>query len=487
MKFYNRERELEKLTQIIGRSKHTAHMMVITGRRRVGKTELMREFSRRGEDILYLFVSKKKAHVLLEEFQEVISQKIPIIKSLTFIAFDDFFEFLFNYMTENHHIVVFDEFQNFTSIDPAIFSILQKHWDSKKDSITGSLIFIGSVFTLMKNIFENEKEPLFGRVTSQLYLEQFTPKVIAGILEDYNLDPSRELLFYYTLFGGFPKYYFLLDRYGLFDKSREEIIKTFFTEQDAILQNEGRELLIEEFGKNYYLYFSILQVIAGGETQMARIADNTGININSISKYLDELISYYQVLDRKLPVTEHRTHQKTGRYYIKDPFLKFWFRYIFKNLSMIEIGDEKRLTNKIISDLPNLMGFVFENVVKEFLRELNLKQKLPFRFTKMGSYWNRTGSVEVDIVAIDDEKDRILFGECKLSSSKMGIGVINKLKSRAKAIDWRREKREEYFAVFTADEIEANTKKAFEGQGIVVYSLKDLILSFAKIRPYSNN
>ena len=157
--------------------------------------------------------------------------------------------------------------------------------------------------------------------------------------------------------------------------------------------------------------------------------------------------------------------------------MKFWFRYIFKNLSIIEIGDENRLTNKIISDLPNLMGFVFEDLVKEFLRELNLKQELPFGFARIGSYWNRTWSVEVDIVAVDDEKDRILFGECKLSSSKMDMGVINKLKSRANAIDWRREKREEYFVVFTADEIEANIKKAFEGQGIVVYSLKDLILS----------
>lgn len=475
MKFYNRERELTRLSQVIDLSRHTAHMLVITGRRRVGKTELIREFSRRGDDIIYLFVSKKKPHILLEEFQEIIAHKIPLIKPLTFASFDDFFEFLFNYMKENYLILVFDECQNFASIDMAVFSILQKHWDLQKDSVTGSLIFIGSVFTLMKNIFEDEKEPLFGRVTSRLYLEQFHPVTIAEILEDYHLDPAQELLFYYTLFGGLPKYYFLLDRYELFGKSREEIIKRFFAEQDAVLQNEGRELLIEEFGKNYYLYFSILQVIAGGETQMARIADATGININSISKYLEELTSYYQVIDRKLPVTEYQAHQKTGRYYLKDPFLNFWFRYIYRNLSLIEIGDEKRLTDKIITDLPNLMGFVFENLVKEFWRKLNLKQQLPFQFSKIGSYWNRTGSVEIDLVAIDEDNHKILLAECKLSSSKMSLEVMKKLKSKAQAITWRKERREEYFAVFTADELPVNTKKALEEEGVMAYSLKDLI------------
>ena len=144
-------------------------------------------------------------------------------------------------------------------------------------------------------------------------------------------------------------------------------------------------------------------------------------------------------------------------------------------MSLIEIGDEERLTAKIISDLPNFMGFGFEDVVRDFLVQLNFKQKLPLRFTKIGSYWNRPGNIEVDIVAIDEEEDKVLFGECKLSSSKVTIEAVNKLKSRAKAIAWKKAKREEYFAVFTADELGTNEKRMFEEQGIIVYSLKYLI------------
>ena len=475
MKFYNREKELIKLSEIASLSARKSHMVVIAGRRRVGKTELIRRFSQDQGNLLYLFVSKKKPHILLEEFRDLLSERIPLIKTVSFRSFDDFFAFLFSYMKEHRLIIVFDEFQNFEFVDPSVFSIIQKHWDKEKDKIKGAYIFIGSVFTLMKKIFEGEKEPLFGRATARLFIEPLDPDALAEILSDHRLDPAAYLPFYFTLFGGIPKYYFLSDRYGLFGKPHTDIIRKLYCETDAPLQSEGKELLIEEFGKNYHLYFSILQVIAGGETQMGRIADGAGININSISKYLDELTSYYQVLERRTPVTELKHGSKTGRYHIKDPALRFWFRYIFKNQSLIEIGDEKGLTKKIIDDLSTFMGGAFEDLIKALLLRRNMEDALPFKFNRVGGFWTKKGDVEIDIVAISDDEGKVLFGECKLKGGRFTKAEAQRLKEKAEYVKWRIGKRKEYFALFSMDEISKTQKKALEKEGIICFDLKGLI------------
>lgn len=261
----------------------------------------------------------------------------------------------------------------------------------------------------------------------------------------------------------------------MFGKSHAEIIKKLYCEMDAPLQNEGRELLIEEFGKNYHLYFSILQVIAGGETQMARIADSTGINVNSISKYLDELTSYYQVLERRIPVTEYKHEKKIGKYYIKDPTLRFWFRYIFKNQSLIEIGDEKGLTTKIVNDLPTLMGRSFEELIRALLLRRNTEDILPFRFSKIGGFWTRKGDIEIDIVAINEEEGKILFGECKLKGTKFTKAEVQRLKEKAGYVKWRVGKRREYFALFSVETIPETQRKFLEKDGVSAYDLKGLL------------
>lgn len=475
MKFYNRETELLKLSEIADLSMKTSHMVVITGRRRVGKTELIRQFAKQREDVLYFFVSKKKPSILIQEFIDILAEKIPIIKSVTFKSIGEFFSFIFDYMKEKSLIMVFDEFQNFEFVDPSIFSIIQNQWDREKDNIKGAFIFIGSVFTLMQKIFEGKKEPLFGRATSKFYIEPLKPAAIDEVLRDYHINSAVHLPYYYTLFGGIPKYYFLLDRYRLFGKSYPEIIRKLYCEQDAPLQNEGRELLIEEFGKNYHLYFSILQVIAGGETQMARIADSTGININSISKYLDELTSYYNVIERRIPVTEYKFEKKIGRYYIKDPALRFWFRYIFRNQSLIEIGDDRGLTEKIMNDLPTLMGRSFEELVMELLIKRNNRGIIPFKFMKIGGFWTRKGDIEIDIVALNEEEGKILIGECKLKGSKFKRADVQRLKEKAEYIKWRTGSRKEYYVLFSMDVISEAQKKSLEKESVLAFDMKSLL------------
>src|SRR3990170_2978440 len=481
MRFYDRERELAKLREIASLSRDSSHLVVITGRRRVGKTELIRRFAAEGEEALYFFVSRKKPQILLEEFRDLVAVRYPLLKRATFSGFDDFFRFLFDVMKERPLFVVFDEFQNFLHVDPSVFSTMQDLWDRQKDSIKGAFVCIGSVRTLMRDIFEGRKEPLFGRATARLYLEPLPPDTVGEILSDHRLAAARHLPFFFTLFGGVPKYYFLLDRYRLFGKPREEIVRKLFCEADAPLQNEGRELLIEEFGKNYHLYFSILQVIAGGETQMARIADSSGININSISKYLDELTSYYQVIERRIPITEYKQEKKIGRYFIKDPALRFWFRYIFKNQSLIEIGDEKGLAGKIMNDLPTLMGRSFEELIRALLIQRNDGDIIPFKFTKIGGFWTRRGDIEIDIIALTEEEGKILFGECKLKGHKFTRTDVQKLKEKGASVKWRIGRRKEYFALFSMDAISEAHKKSLGKEGILSFDMKSLSLRRSEV------
>jgi len=475
MKFYNRERELQKLAEIAELAADSAHMLVVTGRRRIGKTELVRQFLNNREDALYLFVSKKKPQVLLDEFRDLVAVKIPLAANVTFRNFDDFFSFIFQYLKEHSLIIILDEFQNFRDVDASVFTVLQRLWDTNKNESKGMFIFIGSVLTLMKNIFEGSQEPLFGRATARMVLDPLPPDAVAAILNDHRLQAPASLLFFHTLFGGVPKYYFLLDRYKLFKQPPEEIIRRLFVEADAPLQNEGRELLIEEFGKNYHLYFSILQVVASGETQMARIADRTGINVNSISKYLDELTNFYQILERRLPVTDYREGKKRGRYYLRDQTLRFWFRYIFRNRTLIEIGDEDSLIRKILEGLPTLMGRAFEELVRSLLLRKNDTPFLPFRFNRIGAFWSRRGDVEMDIVALDDGGGKVLFGECKLAGHKVTRADIQRLREKARHVKWLAGSRQEYYALFSAVTMPYAARAALAAEGVIIYDLPQLL------------
>lgn len=476
MKFYDRNRELQRLEELAATDANAAHLVVITGRRRIGKTALIKRFGEGRSGLLYFFVGRKKPQVLLDEFTSLLAERIPLLRSAKITSFEHFFSILFEQMAASPLFIVFDEFQNFLYVDSSVFSTLQHLWDSNQDRAKGALICIGSIQTLMRNIFENTKEPLFGRATARINLAPLTAEVIACILADHQLQPEDELLFYTTLFGGVPKYYFLLDRHGMFSEGRDGIIARFFCEPDAPLQNEGRELLIEEFGKNHQMYFSIMQVIAAGETQMARIADTVGLNTGTLPKYLDELTSYYQVIERRVPVTASRAEQKNGRYHIADPLLRFWFRYIFRNQSLIELGETERLTKKIMDDLPTLMGHSFENLARHLLLARNDGSIIPFVFDKLGGYWNRTGSVEIDIVALEDRGGNILFGECKLNGERFTVADACRLKAKAAQVTWNNTSRKEFFLLISHEPISSARRQDLEKEGIGVVALREMLL-----------
>lgn len=475
MKFYNREKELTRLDRIAADSEASGGLVVISGRRRVGKTALIRHFADSRNDFVYLFVSKKKPHLLLAEFTDLLAERIPLLKSVTVSSFESFFKILLEEMIRQPLFVVMDEFQNFMQVDASVFSVLQKMWDQYSGKSKGALFCIGSVQTLMRDIFEGEKEPLFGRSTDRIALKPLAVDVVARILKDNHLDVAKNLLFFRSLFGGIPKYYALLDRANLFRKSHQEIIRRMFCESDAILQNEGRELLVEEFGKNYHLYFSILQTVACGATQMSQIADKSGIGVNSISKYLDELVSYYEVLERRSPVTSSTSESKSGRYYIADPLLKFWFRYIHKNQSLVAIGKDELLADKIHNDLSTFIGLNFEELLRELLIGKNNGSVVPFIFDRIGGYWDKNGRVEIDVVASDAATGQILFGECKLNGNKFTPSDAARFKDKARQVKWGGGDRLEHFVLFSNEPLTQKTVKMLAKEQIIAVDLPGLL------------
>lgn len=466
MRFYNRDKELKILTKIEKMSQQRAQMTTIIGRRRVGKTELIRHFLQKKPNSFYFFVEKKKSEPLLEEFTEILRQKYSFLTN-PFKDWGSFFGFIFEICKKEKITAVFDEFQNFKFVDPSAFSALQKIWDLNYKNSKLNLILVGSVITLMEKIFRGSKEPLFGRVNHKIYLEPFAPHVVQDLLGDYNIKKFEEFLNFYTVFGGIPKYYSEAENQDqLKEKPFLKIIEEMFFAEDSILKEEGFDLLSQEFGKDYQTYFSILQVIASGNTKSSEIADKAGVPITAISRYLNTLAEKYRFIKIKSSIFSNPS--KNNRYYLNDHFLKFWFRYIFRFKSFIEIGKYNKVLDFIKKDISILQGFIFEELVYDFILKEDKNDKFLFQIEGAGNYWDKKGN-EIDLVFFNKEKKEIMFLECKLSAKRINREVIKNLKEKSKAVRWENGGRKEYFGIATIGKIAKKIKYDLEKQGVIIY------------------
>lgn len=440
MKFYDRKTELEKLDKFENLANRNLFFIRVTGRRRIGKTLLISEYLKNTKaSSLYFFVTKKKEKLLLDEYSTIIAERFEEYAGVGFNDFDDFFKFLFGLLKRKKVIVVFDEFQNFRYVNEAIFSILQKHIDLNKQQSKGLLLVIGSINSMMRKIFENADQPLYGRLNGSFLLRHFSLETIKEILLDHGLTSNDDFLFFYSIFEGIPFYYNYISERDGYGKSREALFKEDILDENSILLNEGKEILLEEFGKDYSTYFSILEAIACGATTVSRISDVSGITVNNLSRYISELMEDHELIERKVPF-DAKKNNKMGRYYISDNFLDFWFRYIFKNKSRIEMLNRERMAVEILDDMPVFIGKKFEKFMMTHLIEMNREGRI--RFDRIGQYWDR-GETEIDIVFINERGREIYFGECKLSPKRFRIDALEEKITRFLAMsrkyaDWKK-------------------------------------------------
>lgn len=410
MKFFDRKREIQSLVEINEKSKSNAQFTVLTGRRRIGKTSLVLK-AYEGLVFLYFFVSKKSESELCNEYKNEIESKLQIPLPGKITNFYVLFEYLVKLSIQRHLIIFIDEFQEFLHVNSSIFSDMQRIWDVNKNSAKLNLIVCGSVNSLINKIFRDMKEPLYARQTAFFKVEGFETSVLKEIISEYNPKYSNEdLLAFYALTGGVAKYVELLVDNNALDK--EKILDYVF-ERESIFLSEGKNLLIEEFGKDYGTYFTILSHIASGVNSRTAIESEIG---KEIGGYVSRLENDYGIIAKKQPLFE-KSPNKNIRYYIKDNFLSFWFRFVFKYNFMLEINAHDRLKDLVKRDWNVFSGFVLE----EYFRVQLIEQK---RFTRIGQWWDRKGENEIDIIAEDEITKTAEFFEVKRQKDRIDIEVL---------------------------------------------------------------
>ncbi|MDQ7061407.1 MAG: ATP-binding protein [Sulfurimonas sp.] len=410
MKFYNREKELKKLRDIQKLSQITSKMTVIVGRRRIGKTKLIQEAYK---EKVYLFVSKKNEALLCEEFISIIQRSLEIKIFGQISKFKDLFEYLMELAKSKPFTLVIDEFQEFLQINSSIYSDMQNIWDNYKDKTKMNLLLSGSIYSLMKKIFEDKKEPLFGRADNKIHLKAFTVGTIKEILqENYPQFTHDDLLSFYILTGGIAKYVEILVDNKAY--TLEKQLSLIFDEYSLFLE-EGKNLLIEEFGKEYTTYFSILSLIASSKTARVEIESILGKNIGG---YLDRLENEYTIIKKVKPIFS-KLGSRTLRYEIIDNFFNFWFRFIYKYKSAIEIQNYEYVKDIVRRDYTTYSGHFLE---KYFIEKLKLSNK----YSNIGTYWEKGNKNEIDIVCVNEDKQSILIAEVKRQSKKINLHVLQK-------------------------------------------------------------
>ena len=410
MRFFGRQNEIKELQEIRNLSLKVSRFTIVTGRRRSGKTSLLLKAYEDVKDMLYFFVARKSEAELCKDFISEVTEKlqIPILGEVT--RFADIFKYLLQLSQTHPLTLIIDEFQDFKRVNPSVFSDMQKIWDLNKQEAHINLVVCGSVYSLMNVIFKNNKEPLYGRQTGEIRVTPFPPSVIKEILNTYNPQYTQEdLLAIYTYTGGVAEYVEMMMDAGAITK--EQMTEKFVAKNSYFIY-EGKNMLIEEFGKDYARYFEIMQLIASGCTTRAEIEDIMKVEI---SGYLTKLENDYCLISRYAPM-----FQKTNRnihYRIEDNFLRVWFRYIYKYGYMLEVGANKKLKAVMDRDYTTYTGKVLEKYFRAKLIESE-------EYTNIASWWDRKGENEIDIIAADEIEQRVTFYEVKRQAKDVNLGIL---------------------------------------------------------------
>ncbi|MBT9872238.1 AAA family ATPase [Bacteroides salyersiae] len=402
MEFYDRTNELAELQRIqnLSFSDHS-RLTVVTGRRRIGKTSLIMK-SVEGLPTVYLFVGRKAEATLCSEFIPVISQSLDTFVPAEIRTFRSLFQYLMELASNKAFNLVIDEFQEFYNINESVYSDMQNIWDAYRRKSKMNLIVSGSIYSLMQKIFQSKKEPLFGRADNIIKLSAFDLSTLKDIMRDYRSGYTNDdLLALYSFTGGVPKYVELFCDNQIL--SVDEMI-SFMVRENSPFTDEGKNLLIEELGKNYATYFSILSAISGGINTQPGI--EAALGDKSIGGQIKRLIEDYNIIVRQRPILAKEGSQ-TVRYEIQDNFLRFWFNYFDRYRSLIEIKNFVGLQSIIKKDYPTYSGIMLERYFKQQFAE-------SFQYRAIGSWWELKGyQNEIDIVGLKLEKNQAVVAEVK--------------------------------------------------------------------------
>jgi len=455
MTFIDRKRELEFLKRIY--KEKQSQFIVIYGKRRIGKTELVKQFFK---DIPHVYFLADKAPE--RDQLQALSEKIGLqfrddfLISRGFGNWSDFFRYL---KDKKRTVIAIDEFPFLIESNKAIPSIFQKGWDEVLKESDVFLVLLGSSIGMMETDVLGYKSPLFGRRTGQLLVEPL------GFRDAHKFMPKmsrEEFTSVYATLGGTPAY--LLQ----FNPSRDlwHNIRHRILEKEAYLYSEPEFILREEL-REPRNYFAILRSISMGKTRPGEIINETGFEKSLVGKYLSVLTELH-IIRREVPITEKSFEKsKKGIYMMNDPFFRFWFSFVYPNKSFIEEGEEDYVIhNKIKPGFEIFTSLVFEEICRSSVRKGALKG---MKFSQVGRWWSKDG--EIDVVAVNEQENTILFGEAKWSSKKVGTDILSELKKNAAMVEWGGKNRVEHYVLFSRKGFTEEMKRIADNEGIFLLSV----------------
>lgn len=443
MKFIDRDQEMAAL--MAAYQSPEASLLIVYGRRRVGKTTLLSEFCK-GKQAVYYLATEESIRANCAAFRQVAANFLhnELLRAADGADWEMIFSALLKEKREEKLVVVLDEFQYLGKDDPAFPSVFQRIWDMQLKDKNVEVILCGSLIHMMMEQTLSYSSPLYGRRTGQLRLKQIPYKYYFSFFPAL---PPREQILYYAVTGGVPKYIELFHQ----GASIEDAIRQNVMTPQSFLYEEPEFLLRHEV-QDIGSYFSVIRAIAAGKVRLTEIAAYLSLSTTSLTKPLKTLCDL-DILEREVPVTEKNpASSKKGQYRIKDNFIAFWFRFVYPMRSFIESGHVELAMKKLQSGfIPNHVGYVYEDICRQKLWEMNDGEQLPFLFDKAGRWWGGKDT-EIDIVALDTtDRRHILFGECKFhKEAPMQLAELRSLQKKAPAVAWGEPGREEFFILFSA-------------------------------------
>lgn len=437
--FIDREQELDTLENEYERK--GSSLVVLYGRRRAGKTTLISEFIK-GKNALFFLASEESEAQNRSAFKDKAADFIDsdLLRQASVLTWDAIFAAIMEHSFENKPVIVIDEFQYIGKSNPAFPSVFQRIWEEKLKDRPVMVILCGSLISMMESQTLAYNSPLYGRRTAQIRLGQIPFRYYGEFFPGRS---RKELIEMYAITGGVPKYV------ELFSESKDiyRAIQRNVLNRSGYLYDEPHFLLQQEVSE-VGSYFSVIRAIAAGNHKLAAISTALGVKATSLTKYLKTLIDL-DILEREVPVTEENPEKsKRGLYRIKDNYIRFWFAFIYPNMSFIESGNSRIVLDKIRKSLiSSHTAFVYEDVCREKMWELNAENAWPFHFSRIGRYWD--ADTEIDIAALDPEGHDLILGKCKYWQEPVGVNVLRDLEQKAERVSWKKQDRRVWFVLFS--------------------------------------
>jgi len=427
--FIDREKELKWLEKTYKNTQNG--FLILYGRRRTGKTELIKQFLKNKPHVYFLAGTKPEKENI-HDLQKLMGDFLgdTIFKKIQFKGWEDLFT-EFTKKTKTPVTLVIDEFPYLIEENKAILSIFQHIWDETLKDKNIFLILCGSSIGMMETQVLGYKSPLYGRRTGQWKLEPFKFNILKYFFPTGSFE---ERLQFFSFLDGIPDYLNKMDN----KKTPIWNLKNKVFKKGEYLYEEAENLLRQEF-REPRNYFSILQAISEGNTKYGEICNRTGLSKSLASQYLNNLIEL-RIIRKEFPVTQ-RKESRNAFYYLSDNYYDFWFEFIYPYKSLIEEDKQDILLRNISEKLQKHYVSVFEQVCRQALRKINTS------IVKIGRWWHK--DIEIDIVGLNEEKNIIVFGECKWTNKKVDIDVLENLKRKSKEIKWKNDIRKEEFILFS--------------------------------------